>query len=68
MGALPSGSVRLRILIAMLACAACLPAPAVAIPTVALKAALSPERLGKGTTIHFGFSIAFPEKNPPRSS
>lgn len=64
MGAPPSGSARLRTLIAALACAACLPASAVAIPTVALKAALSPERLGKGTTIHFGFSIGFPGEEP----
>ncbi len=54
----------MRTLIVVLACAACLPASAIAIPTVALKAALSPERLGKGTTIHFGFSIGFRGEEP----
>ncbi len=56
---------RVRVLIAALVCAACLPASARAAPTVALKAALLPERLGAGTTIEFAFSVAFPRREKP---
>ncbi len=56
---------RVRVLIAALVCAACLPASAGAVPTVALNAKLLPEHLGRGTTIRFGFSIAFPRGEKP---
>lgn len=55
---------RVRILIAALVCAACLPASASATPAVTLKAALLPEHLGRGTTIKFAFSIAFHHEAP----
>jgi hypothetical protein len=42
----------------------CPTASAVA-PTVTLHAALTPERLGHGTTMKFGFSISFPAGQPP---
>jgi hypothetical protein len=40
-----------------------------AAPTAKLSAALTPERLGGGTTIHFGFTVAYPPgqlPSPPR--
>lgn len=55
---------RVRVLIAALVCTACLPASAGAVPTVALKAALLPEHLGRGTTIKFAFSVAFHHEEP----
>lgn len=64
MATLQRGSVRLRPLLAALACAVCLPASAAAVPTVALKAALRPEQLGAGTTIKFAFSITFSHEEP----
>jgi hypothetical protein len=48
-------------------CAICAwpPAPARAGPVVSLNAALTPERLGAGTTIHFGFSVATAPNQTP---
>jgi hypothetical protein len=42
-----------------------LPSGAGAVPSVTLTAALSPERLGHSTTLHFGFQIAAPEGAVP---
>ena len=42
----------------VLAACACLPAAAGAAQTVKLQAALTPERLGAGTTIAFGFTVS----------
>jgi hypothetical protein len=41
------------------------PSPARSAPTVSLRAALRPERLGAGTTIKFGFTIATPAGQAP---
>ena len=51
--------------LALLALLACLPARAAAAPTVNLTAALTPERLGRGTTIAFAFAINFPASTFP---
>ena len=42
---------------ALCLCGPRLAAPALAVPAVHLSAALTPEHLGAGTTIHFGFTI-----------
>jgi hypothetical protein len=52
-------------LLAVLACAACIPASAAGAPRVALQAALLPERLGAGTTIEFAFGVAFADHEKP---
>jgi hypothetical protein len=51
--------------LALLGLLACVPARAVAAPIVNLTAALTPERLGLGTTIAFVFSIKFPAERFP---
>jgi hypothetical protein len=48
-----------RAMLAALACAFCLPAPADAAPVVTLNAGLHPEQLGASTTIKLALSIAF---------
>ncbi len=49
---------RQMVIAGLLACVALTPAGATASPHVTLHAALTPERLGGGTTIHFGFEVA----------
>ena len=55
---------RARALTAILACA-CLPATAQATQSVKLDATLTPDRLGQGTTIGFGFQIDAPAGQVP---
>jgi len=56
---------RVRNVLVLLGLLACLPAPAVAAPTVNLTAALTPERPAHGTTITFAFAINFPASTFP---
>jgi hypothetical protein len=53
------------VLAALLALCAYLPAQSRSAPTVSLRAALQPERLGAGTTIQFGLTIATPAGQAP---
>ncbi len=55
---------QIALALAALVLCPCPTASAVA-PTVTLHAALTPERLGHGTTMKFGFSISFPAGQPP---
>ncbi len=56
---------RTRALLAALLACACLPATAHARQSVRLHATLTPERLGQGTTIGFGFQITAPAGRVP---
>jgi hypothetical protein len=59
---------RARLLLAAVLASACLPAlptPADATETATLSATLTPEHLGEGTTIGFGFRIAAPDHKAP---
>jgi hypothetical protein len=46
-------------------CCALFAAPARSTPTVQLRAALTPEHLGAGTTIHFGFTVSGESSRTP---
>jgi hypothetical protein len=54
-----------QVLLSLVAALACAVAPAQAAPSVTLTATLTPERLGRTTTIGFGFQIGEPEGQAP---
>jgi hypothetical protein len=56
---------RVRDLLSAVLLCACLPAPALATQSARLDATLTPERLGQGTTVGFGFQIAAPADQVP---